>query len=302
MRPFGFVLALTAAAMFGLGAVLAKILGQAVDAVIVGLLCLFVGGLLLVACLLLARKPVFKTIASLTKAQWGQLFLLSFVGTALPLLLIVIGFARTSAIEGGFVLQLNGVSALIFALALLKERIRFQQSTGIVLLLLGSILVILKNTASLTWSNTVLGDLLILAGAVGLGYGFIPAKRLVERIDALSLTALRLLFGACTLLPALAFQAIFYPDQVIWHLTPAIFWALPCYIVTNFCLGYLTQQEGLRLLKAWEMGAIMQTVPLFSTLAAILLLNDTLTLLQIVGGAIALSGGLVVSFSSLEKR
>jgi drug/metabolite transporter (DMT)-like permease len=57
-------------------------------------------------------------------------------------------------------------------------------------------------------------------------------------------------------------------------------WALPLYIVTNFCLGYLSQQEGLRLLKAWEMAAILQTVPLFSTLFALLLLHDTMTIVE----------------------
>jgi drug/metabolite transporter (DMT)-like permease len=75
-------------------------------------------------------------------------------------------------------------------------------------------------------------------------------------------------------------------------------WALPLYIVTNFCLAYLSQQEGLRLLKAWEMAGIMQTVPLFSTLFAVLLLHDSMTLLQVGGGLLALVGGIVVSLSN----
>src|SRR5689334_9746994 len=84
---------------------------------------------------------------------------------------------------------------------------------------------------------------------MGLGYGFIPAKRLAGHIEALQLTALRLLLGAATLLPIVAFQMLFESQSLLWQLT-----------FTSFCLGYLSQQAGFRLLKAWEMATIMQTV------------------------------------------
>jgi drug/metabolite transporter (DMT)-like permease len=69
------------------------------------------------------------------------------------------------------------------------------------------------------------------------------------------------------------------------------------YIVTNFCLAYLLQQAGFRLLKAWEVAALTQSAPIFSTLFAVLLLRDTLMPLQGLGGLLALLGGLVVALS-----
>lgn len=146
-----------------------------------------------------------------------------------------------------------------------------------------------------------LGDLMILAGAVGLGFGLIPAKRLAPRVDTLPLTALRLLMGAVTLLPVVVFQLIVAGHALLWQPSLiTLLLVLPTYILTNFCLGYLSQQEGLRLLKAWEVGAITQTVPLFSTTFALLLLHDTMTLLQVCGGLLALLGGIVVSLSNRE--
>src|SRR5207245_2230109 len=141
----------------------------------------------------------------------------SCIGTALPLLFIVAGFTHSSALVGGFLLQLNGVTALIFALLLLGERIRLRQSLGILLLLLGSTLVVLKGSQGGAW--------------------------------------------------------------------------------TSGGLGYLSQQAGFRLLKAWEMAAIMQTIPLFSTIFALLLLHDTITLIQAIGGFLAVLGGIIVSLS-----
>jgi drug/metabolite transporter (DMT)-like permease len=296
LRGIGYAFA--ASLMFGLGVVLAKVLSGGIDATIVAILSLAFGGMLITTGLRLAGKHVYLSLLTLKWAEWVDIFLLSCPGTALPLLLIVVGFTRTNALEGGFILQLNGVAALIFALLLLGERIRLKQSIGTLLLLLGSTLVIFKGTQAVNWAGGGSGDLLILLGAIGLGFGFIPAKRLSQRVNTLPLTAVRLLLGACSLLPVLIFQLFMQTGSLLWRPSPTILWAFAIYIVTNFCLGYLSQQEGLRLLKAWEMAAIMQTVPLFSTTFALLLLHDTITPVQVGGGAIALVGGIIISLNS----
>jgi drug/metabolite transporter (DMT)-like permease len=69
---------------------------------------------------------------------------------------------------------------------------------------------------------------------------------------------------------------------------------LVLYIVANFGIGYILLQVGLSLLQAWEASVITQTLPLFSTVFAVLLLHESLTLLQIIGGCIILAGGFLV--------
>jgi len=292
--------------MFGLGAVLAKFLSAEIDASVVAFLALFIGGLLLAFGLVLTRHSLIKSLALFKRGDWLHLFLLAFPGTSLPLLFIVAGFARTSALVGGFLLQLNGVAGLVFAVILLKERIHQKQGIGILLLLLGSALIIFtgaQDTQKASWQNGLIGDLLIFIGALGLGYSYIPAKRLVQHVNPLPLTSLRLLLGAATLLPVLAFQLLFRTHVLLWQPSPAVLLlALPIYIVTNFCIAYLAQQEGLRLLPAWEIASIMQTVPLFSTIFALLLLHDSMTLMQVAGGALALVGGVIVSVSGVEQN
>ena len=296
LRGTGY--ALTASLMFGFGVVLAKLLSGEIDAVLVAFLSLSIGGLLLTTYLLFTGNSIFHNLSMLKRADWINIFLLSCIGTALPLLFIVAGFTHTSALEGGFILQLNGMAALIFALLLLHERFRLRQGLGILLLLVGSTLVVLKGSqGGVDWKSGGLGNLLILAGAIGLGFGFIPAKRLSERIETLQLTALRLLLGAATLLPIVAFQVLFESQSLLWQPSFTSMWALPVYILTSFCLGYLSQQAGFRLLKAWEMATIMQTVPLFSTIFAVLLLHDTITPLQAAGGFLAVLGGIIASLS-----
>lgn len=299
LRGIGYALA--AACMFGLGAVLAQLVGKEIDAVVVAFLCLSLGSVLVSACLPLSGTSLLRVLPTLTRRDWLELFLLACPGTALPLLLIVAGLARTSALVGGFLLQINGVAALIFALLLLAERVRLKQYLGILLLLLGSLLVILKSAQGGGWNNGLFGDLLILGGAIGIGFSFVPAKRLSQRVATLTLTALRLLLGAASLLPVVIFQLLTTAPthSLLWQPSlVTLLWVFPCYIVTNFFLGYLSQQEGFRFIKAWEMAAIMQTVPIFSTLTAILVLHDSMTLLQAAGGILAILGGIIVSLNN----
>lgn len=299
LRGIGYALA--AACMFGLGAVLAQLVGKEIDAVVVAFLCLSLGSVLVAACLPLSGTSLLRVLPTLTRRDWLELFLLACPGTALPLLLIVAGLARTSALVGGFLLQINGVAALIFALLLLAERVRLKQYLGILLLLLGSLLVILKSAQGGGWNNGLFGDLLILGGAIGIGFSFVPAKRLSQRVATLTLTALRLLLGAASLLPVVIFQLLTTAPthSLLWQPSlVTLLWVFPCYIVTNFFLGYLSQQEGFRFIKAWEMAAIMQTVPIFSTLTAILVLHDSMTLLQAAGGILAILGGIIVSLNN----
>ena len=299
MRLRGISYACIASLFFGLGAVLAQLLGKQIDATVVAFLNLSIGGSLVALIVLSSKASLFNALSGFKRRDWLDLFFLACPGTSLSLLAIVAGFARTSALVGGFLLQFNGIAGLCFALILLGECVHLRQGIGTVLLLIGGLLVVLKGTQAITLGSSV-GDLFVLLGSTGIGFSFIPAKRLSTRIEAMPLVALRLLLGAATLLPILAIQLIIGGAQSIqWQPTLAtLAIVLPAYIVTNFCLGYIIQQMGLRYIHAWEMSAISQTVPLFAAIFALLILHDSLTFIQALGGLLAIVGGVIVSISS----
>ena len=126
--------------------------------------------------------------------------------------------------------------------------------------------------------------------AVGLGFSYITGKRLTKHGDALQIILLRLFVGSFLLLPFLVFSTPVLFVPLSWLLIGV----MALYIVTNFGVAYIVQQTGLSLLQAWETAAIMQTLPLFSTVFALLLLHESLTPLQIVGGCVILVGGFLV--------
>ncbi|HEY7358213.1 MAG TPA: DMT family transporter, partial [Ktedonobacterales bacterium] len=257
----GVVYAFVASLMFGLGAILAKLLSGAFDSSVIATLTLALSGLLLAALLAFSRMPLLPALRAFTRRDWLDVLLLACPGTALPLLVIVAGFARTSALDGGLLQQLNGVAALFFAVLLLGERIHLKQGLGVALLLIGGALIVITGASGASGGD-VLGNLLILVGTVGIGFAYIPAKRLAERIHPLPLTAIRLLLGAATIAPVAIVQVFAQGQALLWQPTLANLGLVVIYAITNFCLAFLAQQAGLRLLKAWQMAAIGQTVPL----------------------------------------
>jgi len=273
--------------MFGLGAVLAKLLGEAFTPFFVSWLALLGGGLFISACQLLRRKQL---LPHLTRASWVDVLLLASIGTALPLVCVIVGLRQTSAITGGFLLQLQAPAALIFALVLLREKMTWKQLAGIALLLAGSVLVILRDLHGPIGIQGGQGDVFVLIAAVGIGFAYIPGKRLTEHGDALQMNLLRLFVASCFLFPFLALQ----PNGLLVPFSWSVIGVLVIYIVANFGVGFILLQAGLRLLQAWEASVITLTLPLFSTLFAVLLLHESLTLLQMVGGGIILVGGFLI--------
>ena len=287
MRQRGFILILLTSCLFGLGVVLAKILGEAFNPIVVSWLSLFCGGIVVSLSQFLRRKPL---LPRLDRTAWIDVVLLAGIGTALPLVCVVEGMAQTSAITGNFLLQAQGPAALILAVFLLKEKMLWRQIAGMFLLLIGSLLVIVRDLHGPLQIQGGQGDLLVLIAAVSLGFSYIPSKRLVKHGDALQIIILRLFIGSFVLLPFLPFQHYI----LLVPLTVALVGWLVLYIISNFGLAYIFQQMGLGYLQAWESAALMQTLPLFGTIFALLLLHESLTLLQVIGGCIILLGGFLV--------
>jgi drug/metabolite transporter (DMT)-like permease len=287
MRLQGFLYIIAAACLLGLGTVLTKLIAGLSDPLLVLFLALLIGGLFVIPFLLRKRQSLSFIFS---RSAWIDILLLSSFGTAFPIIMMTLGIARTSAITGGFLLQLQGPAGVIFACLLLRETFTWKQGIGILLLMIGGIIVILGEPQTIPWQTTILGDLLILISTLGFGYSFIPAKRLSQQIDPLQVSSLRLILGSCSIIPFLFFQ----PSPIKLSFSWSTFWILFFYGSANFGLAYVALQEGIRRLPAWTSAAILQTIPLFSTVFAILLLHDRFSLVQIIGGIIAIVGGVIV--------
>jgi drug/metabolite transporter (DMT)-like permease len=161
--------------LFGFGTLLLKWIADPLDPVLVTFLALLIGGLLTASVLLVRRQSFIPTFSN---AAWLHLLLLSSFGTVLSLLVVILGLGRTSAITRGLLLQLQGPEDAILACLVLGEKLGWMQEAGIALLMLGDVPVAFQGPQMSGLPTSMGGKLCILAGPLGLGYSFIPAKRL----------------------------------------------------------------------------------------------------------------------------
>lgn len=290
MSNKGLLSALATSVVFGCGAVLAKIVLEALSPLFITFLALALGFVLLIPFLALTRVPLFKEVK---KECLGDLLLASLIGTALPLFLVIWGLEMTTGIKGGMLIQFQTVAGVLFAVGLLHERILKRQILGILIMLLGGLLVVTQKIEWPLWQSFGVGDIVVLVGATGFGYAFTPLKKLTQVMHPLQIAALRLLIGAVALLP---FLLIFRSSLPVTSPSIYIVLILGVYIFTNFALGFFTVNEALRLLPAWKTVTILQTMPVFSTISAILLLGESFTVLHGIGGLSIIGGATLITY------
>lgn len=276
--------------MFGAGAILAKIVAGSLSPLFIIFLDLSLGFILLFPFLLFTHTPLF---AGVKKEHLPDLLLASLIGTALALFLVVWGLKLTTGIRGGMWIQFQTVAGILFAMGILREKISKRAAIGIFLMLLGGAFIVVRMVSQPLWQGINMGDIAVLLGAIGFGYTFTPLRRLASSIEPLQLASLRLLIGAIALTPFLAVFPSTIPEVIP---SAYILSILVIYVVTNFSLAFFTVQKALKLLPAWKTAVVLQTMPIFSTISAIVLLNESLTILQGIGAAFIIGGGILIVY------
>lgn len=279
--------------MLGGGAVAARVLLDSLSPSRLSTLALGLGAVLMwIVVLLRGRRVLAPSVR-----QWAWLLLLAIPGTALPLVAILLGLTRTSAAVGGFLIQLQGIAALLFAALFLRERLNRWQLVGVLVMTSGTTGVAILAVGA---SEGLAGDgaALVVGGAVGLGFGFLPARLLAQEMDALWLTTLRLTI-ATVLLAVLSGL----PDSSWFRVASFGFWVLLIsYAVTNFCLSYVAIHASLTDLGAGETGLILQLMPAFAAIVGVVLLREAFTSTQVVAGVVSLGGGALLSAATASSQ
>ena len=178
----------------------------------------------------------------------------------------------------------------LIALVFLKEQLKWQFWTGVILASIGVFVMICKN---ITNSNNILYGIL-LGGSAGIFYAifYIIAQTGRERIDTLPFLFLSTLASAATL----AIFNLYMGYQFVGYSTNTyyLFFAYGAgvqvvgWMFINYAQGYV---------KATIVSTILLGQPLVTAFIAVLFLHEILTAWHYIGAAIVLSGIYVVQLS-----
>jgi drug/metabolite transporter (DMT)-like permease len=155
----------------------------------------------------------FREIRSLSGKQWLKLFVIGAVGGALPFALFFTGLAETTAVNGALIHKTLFLWVTLMAIPFLKEKMVWQQWTGVALIFLGNLFV-----GGFTGFKFNTGEMMILAATILWAIENIVAKKALNNISSVTVGAARMVIGSALLVLYISIFGKFGP---VFSLTSA---------------------------------------------------------------------------------
>lgn len=219
------------------------------------------------------------------RADLPRLACAAFIGVTLQQVLFILGLAAGTASSASILFATSPLWTVLIATLVGQERPSLRFGASLALGMAGVALVVRGSPAG-DGAGGVLGDLLLLAAALTWAAYSVMIVPLLGRYSANRVSAAVTTLGALMLLP-LGMPALLATDP---GAVPPGIWAVVGYaalgavVVTN--LLYFT---AIRHVGASRGAAFLYLQPVFGVLFAVLLLGESVTLLQLAGGAVVLA-------------
>ncbi len=224
---------------------------------------------------------------------WPALALMGFVGIFLHQMLQSFGLTLATAVHTGWLIGLIPIWSALLSALLLKERFGGLKVTGLVGGFAGALLVISQGRfgrATLQLPATR-GDFLILLSTVNWAVYSVLGHATIKRLGPARATAGAMLFGWLMLAP-------FFLASQGWRELPhlsAVGWTAVLFLGIGCSgLGYLFWYGALERIEVSRVAAFLYLEPLVTLLAAVLLLNEPVSAMTVLGGALVLLSVFIV--------
>ncbi|MGO0062002.1 DMT family transporter [Brevibacillus fluminis] len=228
---------------------------------------------------------------------WLRLCSLSFTGVAGYFLFGYTGIAFTSGVNVSIIDSTLPLFTMVFAYFYLKERIVWQQWTGLFIGLTGVLLIALQSDKSN--DSSLFGDMMVLAGCIIWAVYIVQMKKPKgeERLPSELFTALLLLIGAAMIFPF----AVVEIGVLGWPTFPAkTILSLLYLTIGSSILAYWLWNKAVESVSASKASVYLNFMPVISVIASVLFLKETLTWQTVIGGCLVLTG--VVFAERLQTR
>ncbi|UWG95457.1 DMT family transporter [Dehalobacter sp. DCM] len=197
------------------------------------------------------------------------------------------GLTYTTAINGSLINAATPMIIIILSRFIIKEKLSVIQILGVVISFLGVGWVITKGSWALITTLTFnIGDILMFLAATCWALYTIYSKNPTVQSSALYVTTYASLIATVYFLPFGIVQYQAHPlETVSWGLVVAII-----YVICVAVFGLVFWGKGVSIIGPSRASVFMNFMPIFTLIFAFLLLNETVTPYQLLGGIFVIAG------------
>lgn len=230
----------------------------------------------------------------LSARDWRLLFLQSFFGNFLFSICMLNGVALTSASAAGIILSTMPAVVALFSAMFLSERLTPRVIAAVLLAVAGIAVLQLTRAGEGDPGNehVLLGNLLVFASVCCEATYVIIGKRLTATLSAMRISALINLCGLALILPFGLWQARSFEFASV---SGAQWLLLVYYAIAASMLSTWLWLSGLKFVPANHAGVFSVALPLSSTLIAVTVLGEALTIAHWIAFACAVAGILLIA-------
>lgn len=226
------------------------------------------------------------------RREWRQVVGLGILVNVVVQLFWIMGLSLTAAGMAALLSASAPLWTAIVARVFRVERLGRLAWIGLAVAIVGTIIVLNPRGGMFTLTGSALyGNVAILVAAIITGVHTAMNRPVLERVSATALT----FFGLAAALPFHYLVAIPYADWTsLTHLSPAVWGAVIFSGGLAIGLAPIAWNLAIKVLGPSTAGVYNSGVPVVALIASVLLLNEAVILLQVVGAALLLSGVFIV--------
>ena len=276
-RTLGFLAALGATIIYGLNHTIAKNVMPTYITPFGFILLRVLGAAILFWLVSFLIKP-----EKIQKKDWPRLIACSFLGMVINMLAFFKGLELSTPVNSSVIITISPIIVFIFSAILLKEKIQFLKTIGIILGFMGAVILVLYTSKTgINAPNIPLGNVLFIVNSFAYGLYLVLVKPLIEKYNIITLLKWLFLLAIFLNLPV-TFNEFVYVKWADLPIKDAVLPMLFVVVGTTFCT-YLFNAYALRTLSPSTVSSFIYLQPIVGIVYAVSTKSDTLSLVSVTG-------------------
>ena len=233
------------------------------------------------------------------KPDFYIILVCAMTGIALNQNFSIKGMSLTSPIHASLLVLTTPIVITILAAIFLKEKLTKEKIAGLLLGIIGGILLVFsRDLTDVSNHNQALGDMFVFFGAISYSTYVILMKSIAHKYSNTAILKWVFLIGSFMSIP-LGWHDL---QLVQWSSFDTLSWFCLLYIVVGATfIAYQLVNYGIHQLGATVAGSYIYAQPFFATLAAIIFLNEALTLTKFVSAGLIMTGVFLANYKPKLK-